>query len=120
VLEGARRSGADLAIIDTPAKSSDASIAAALVLIPVRAQMFDIETLGAVQDILKLARNPAAVVVVNAAPIQGSGHLDTIEAAKALGFAACPVVLFHRAAHGDATHVGQTATEHAPGQQGRR
>jgi chromosome partitioning protein len=98
VLDGAKRERADLAIIDTPAKSSDASIAAAraadLVLIPVRPQMFDIETLAAVQDVLKLARDPAALVLINAAPVQSTRHLDTIEAARAMGFSACPVVLF--------------------------
>ena len=48
------------------------------------------------------------------APIQGSRHLDTFQAAKSEGLASCPVVLFHRAAHGDATNIGQTATEHTP------
>ena len=54
-------------------------------------------------------------MLISAAPVQGRRHLDTAEAVKAMGFATCPVVLFQRAAHGDACNVGKTATEHAPG-----
>lgn len=118
VLDTAAKQGAELAIIDTPGKSTDTAIAAAkvadFVLLPIQPQMYDIETLGSVQEILTLAGNPAAAVVVNRAPIQGHRHEETQEAATAKGFVLCPVVLFQRAAHGDAGNIGRTAAEYDP------
>ena len=119
VLEGAGKQGVDLVIIDTPGKSADASIEAAkaadMVLLPIQPHLGDIETLRNVKDILTLAGNPPAAVVVSRARLQGRRHIETAEAVKAMGFDVCPVVLFDRAAHYDAGMVGKTATEFAPG-----
>ena len=116
VLDTAAKEGAQLAIIDTPGKSTDAAIAAAkaadLVLLPIQPQLFDIETLGSVKDILTLAGNPPAAVLVNRAPVQGKRHVETQEAATAAGFQVCPVVIFARGAHGDAGNIGQSAAEY--------
>jgi chromosome partitioning protein len=118
VLEAAAKQGAELAIIDTPGKSTDTAIAAAkaadFVLLPIQPQLFDIETLGSVKDILTLAGNPPAAVIVNRASTQGQRHTDTLEAATAQGFTVCPVVIYSRAAHGDAGNIGQTAAEYEP------
>lgn len=118
VLDGARQNGADLVLIDTAGRSTDAAIAAAraagLVIVPVRPQLFDIETLRNVSDILRLADNPPAMVVVNSAPVQGKRHEETAEAIKALGMPVCPVVMFQRSAHGDAANIGQGVTEYDP------
>jgi len=108
----------DLAIIDTPGKSTDALIAAAkaanFVLMPLQPQLYDIETLSGLKDVLTLAGNPPSAVLVNRAPVQGKRHTETQEAAMAQGFKVCPVVIYARAAHGDAGNIGQTATEHEP------
>lgn len=118
VLEAAAKEGADLAIIDTPGKSTDPLITAAkaadFVLMPIQPQLYDIETLGSLKDGLTLAGNPPAAVFVNRAPIQGRRHTETQEAAAAQGFAVCPVVIFARAAHGDAGNIGQVAAEYEP------
>lgn len=118
VLEAAAREGAQLVIIDTPGKSTDAAIAAAkvadFVLLPIQPQIYDIETLTSVKDVLTLAGLPSAAVVVNRAPIQGTRHTDTQEAAREMGFDIVPVVVFERIAHGDAGNMGQTAAEHDP------
>ena len=118
VLNAAKDQGADLAIIDTPAKSSEASIEAArvadVVLIPLRPQIYDLETLPALRDILRLAGDPAAFVLLNSAPIQGKRHEEAREAAKGLGFTVCPVILYQRAAYGDAPTNGQTVSEFDP------
>jgi chromosome partitioning protein len=118
VLDAAAKEGADLAIIDTPGKSTDALIAAAkaadFVLMPIQPQLYDIETLSSLKDVLTLAGNPPAAVLVNRAPVQGKRHTETQEVATQQGFAVCPVVIYARAAHGDAGNVGQTAAEHEP------
>jgi chromosome partitioning protein len=119
VLDGARNQGVDLVVIDTPGKSADASIEAAkvadMVLLPVQPHLGDIETLRNVKDILTLAGNPRAAVVVSRARLQGRRHIEAIDAVKTMGFEVCPVVMFDRAAHYDAGMVGKTATEFAPG-----
>jgi chromosome partitioning protein len=118
VLDAARNEGADLVIIDTPAKSSEAGIeasrAASVALVPVRPQIYDLETLPAIRDILRLAGDPSAFVLINSAPIQGKRHLEAQGIAESLGFAICPVVLYQRAAYGDAPTNGQTVTEYEP------
>ena len=64
--------GADLVLIDTPGRSDSAAIEAArsadLVLIPVRPQIFGLETLQGVRDLLRLAGDPLAYVVVKRPP----------------------------------------------------
>jgi chromosome partitioning protein len=118
VLKVAEKQGAKFAIIDTPGKSTDTAIAAAkvakFVLLPIQPQLFDIETLAGVRDILTLAGNPPAAVLLNRAPIQGIRHVETRDAVTAQGFDVCPVTIFSRAAHGDAGNIGQTAIEHNP------
>lgn len=118
VLEAAEKQGAELAIIDTPGKSTDSAIAAAkaadFVLLPIQPQLFDIETLASVKEVLAIAGNPPAAVLVNRAAVQGHRHTETQEAATAQGFTVCPVVIFSRAAHGDAGNVGQSAAEYEP------
>ena len=84
------------------------------VLMPIQPQLYDIETLGSLKDVLSLAGNPPASVLVNRAPIQGKRHIETQEAATAQGFDVCPVVIFGRAAHGDAGNIGQSAAELEP------
>jgi chromosome partitioning protein len=118
VLEAAEHQGAQLAVIDTPGKSTDAAIAAAkiadFVLMPIRPQMYDIETLDKTKDILTLAGHPPSAVLITNAPLQGRRHIEAQEELTATGFTVCPTVLFSRVAHGDAGNIGQTAQEHDP------
>jgi chromosome partitioning protein len=82
VLATAKEQRADLVIIDTPAKSSEASLEAArlsdLVIIPLHPQIYDLETLPAMKDLLRLAGDPASFVVINGAPHQGKRQRDRL------------------------------------------
>jgi chromosome partitioning protein len=118
VLETAKGQGVQVAIIDTPGKSSDAAHQAAkkadLVLLPIQPHLFDIETLASVSDLLDIAGKPLSLVVINRAPIQGSRHEVTRNELMRLGYKLAPMVLYQRAAHGDASNIGQTASEYEP------
>ena len=118
VLEEARAQGVELAIIDTPGKSSEVSTRAAKaadrVLLPIQPHLFDIETLDSVSEILGLAGRPPAAVVINRSPVQGKRHEETRSALTRMGYEVAPVVLFNRAAHGDAANLGMAASEYEP------
>jgi chromosome partitioning protein len=116
-LETARKSGADIVIIDTPGKNDSAAIAAAraanIVLIPCRSHLFDIETLRAVRDLLHGAGNPPAFVLFNGIHPSATRSADELKrmTAELCGLPSCPVHLCHRASYGDAPDSGQAPQE---------
>lgn len=118
VLDEAQKNGVDLVILDTPGKSAEATIeavkAADLILIPIQPIINDIETLPALRDLLRVAGDKPALVIINNAPIQGRRHMEAQETAHGMGFMVCPVVLFHRAAHYDSPLSGLAAPEYEP------
>lgn len=117
-LEAARAQGVVVAVLDTPPHNAEVSIEAAKVadiaLVPVKPLIKDVETLPALRDLLRVSGDPAAFVVFNDAPIQGSRHVDARAAADGVGLPICPVVLYHRSAYGDAANTGQSVTEFEP------
>jgi len=120
VLEACRKGGVELAIIDTAGRSDDSALnairAADLVLIPCRPHMVEIETLAAVKDLLLLAGNPQAFVLLNGihptATKQANETGDLVM--KAFGLPCCPMHLCHRSAYAEAPTTGKTPQELDP------
>jgi chromosome partitioning protein len=117
VLDASRRAEIDLAIIDTAGRNDDSALNAAraadLVLIPCRPNMVEIETLAAVKDLLMLAGNPAAFVLLNGihptATKQADDARDMIQ--KSFGLLCCPTHLCHRSAYAEAPTGGKSPQE---------
>jgi chromosome partitioning protein len=118
VLKVAQQEGATLAILDTPGRAADLAIAAAraatLVVIPFRPAIKDVETMPAVLDLLTTAGSPRAFAVVNAAPNQGSRHIEAQAVMESYGFSIAPVVMYQRNVYFDAPAAGMAVTEYEP------
>ena len=119
-VETARANGADLMIIDTPGKNESAAIEAArlsdLVIVPTRPQVFDMDTLPTVRNLLRAAGDPPAFILYNFIHPQGSRlaeGLKELTPAHA-GLPACPVHLTQRASYSDAQAQGQCPQETEP------
>ena len=115
-LAKAQENGVDFAVIDTPARNEQSALAAAkaadLVLIPCRPQAYDLETIPNTKEILTLAGNKPAIVILNAVPPVGDRHEQARELLNRLQIPVCPYTLGHRAVFGDAGAVGQAAQEY--------
>lgn len=118
-IEHAKAQGINFVVIDTPPHSAtdaaEAARCADIVVLPVEAHVFALETVPKLADLLKVAGNPPAFFVVNKAPTQGTEGSSAVEHIKARGFSVCPTILHLRAAHRHAGNVGQTAAEYDPG-----
>jgi chromosome partitioning protein len=117
-LDKAREAGVGLAVIDTPPRSEQAALAAAkaadLVLIPIRPQIYDLETLPTTIELLKITGAVRALVILNAISPYGDRHIQTATAIERVNLPVCPAMLTQRAAFGDAGALGLTALEHEP------
>ena len=118
-LEKAAENSVDLAIIDTPARSEQAALAAAkaadLIIIPCRPQIYDMETIPNSREIVTLAGGRPALVILNAVPPWAGRQREASEAAATFGIPICPLMLGNRAAFGDAAALGQSVMEYEPG-----
>jgi chromosome partitioning protein len=118
VLAEAQKNRVEIVFLDGPAKNAEATLEAAkaadLVLIPIQPIINDIETLPTFRDLLRIAGEKPAVVIINNAPTQGSRHIHAQEAAEQAGFVVCPVVLFRRAAVYDCPLPGLAVQEYEP------
>jgi chromosome partitioning protein len=117
-LSKAADGGIYLAIIDTPARSEQASLAAArsadLVIIPCRPQVYDLETVPTSLELVKLVGAKPALALLNAVPPRGQRHEQAVQALQGFGLLVCPVHFGHRAAFGDSAVLGQTPLEYEP------
>ena len=117
-LERARIGGINLVVIDTPARSEQAALAAAeladLIIIPCRPQRFDLETIGNTRKLIAMAGTKPVLVVLNAIPARGDRQQQARQAVEAMELSVCPIAFGNRAAFGDAGILGQTALEFEP------
>jgi chromosome partitioning protein len=121
VIDTARAGGVDFVFIDTAGRKDDSALNAArasdLVLVPTRPNILEVETLPEVSDLLKLAGEPAAFVVLNCVhPSAGArGLIDTYQTIKHLfDLVVCPVHVCLRSAYAEAPTSGQSPQELDP------
>jgi chromosome partitioning protein len=117
-LSKAEDGGIHLAIIDTPARSEQASLAAAkcadLVIIPCRPQVYDLETVPTSLELVKLAGAKPTLTLLNAVPSRGQRQAQAVQVLQGFDLMVCPVHFGQRAAFGDAGALGQTPLEYEP------
>ena len=117
-LKQARANGVDFVLIDTPPRAADAALIAAkaadLVIVPARPQMYDLETIPVTREILSVAGNKKAMVVLNSVPPVGERQAQSQEALKNWQIPICPFTLGNRVAFGDAGALGLTVQEYEP------
>jgi chromosome partitioning protein len=120
-MEAARAGGVEFLFIDTAGRKDDSALNAArvsdLVLIPTRPSIVELETLPEVKDLLMLADNPPAFVLLNGVhPSAGPrGIQDVHYGIKHLfDFTVCPVHICQRSAYAEAPTSGQSPQELDP------
>jgi chromosome partitioning protein len=117
VLKSARDSGADLVLIDTPAKASEVALAsvraANLVLIPCRPAVFDLDTIETTYDLIRAAGKPVKItVILNGVPPQGTKRREAEDVISERGIEVCPAAFGQRAAFANSGALGQAAQEY--------
>lgn len=116
-LRQAEREGYDLVVLDTAPHADQAALQvarlAAMVLIPVRPSILDLDAMGASLDLCALARKPAAVVL-NAAPIRSRVVQEAAEAVAKLGGEVVQPIIRERVALRHALVDGRVAREYEP------
>jgi chromosome partitioning protein len=119
-LQAAESHGATFAVLDTPGKNDSTATEAArradLVLVVSRPHLFDIETLPAVRDLLRIAGDPRAFVLFTNLPPRGHRIAEEFKALTEsyCGILPCPVHLCQRVVYSDATADGKAPQEIDP------
>ena len=119
VLEAAADQGVSVVVVDTPPRSSAAVLAAArvatLIVVPLRPQILDLETVAKTLELLSgVSPLPEVVAVLVAVPPRGPRIDQAREALQAMGVRVCPHTIGHRAAWGDSIALGLTPGEYQP------
>ena len=120
-LEAAASHAADFVVIDTPGKSDSAAIEAArvadLVLVPLGPHIFHLETLPGLRDLLRVAGDRPAMVILNALHPQATRQAE--EAKRMIGdlfgFPVCPLHLSRLDIYAESQTTGSTPLEQEPG-----
>ncbi len=117
VLDAARESDCDFAVIDAPPFAKDIAFEAAqhadLILIPTRPAVLDVMAMTKTLDLVAHYGKPA-IVVLSLCPIQGREIADTEDTIRQLGATIAPVRIHSRVAFSRAQQTGLTAQEFEP------
>jgi chromosome partitioning protein len=119
-VEAAASHAADFVVIDTPGKSDSAAIEAArvadLVLVPLGPHIFHLETLPSLRDLLRVAGDKPALVVLNAIHPQAAKQAEEAQRmiATLFGFPVCPVHLSRLDIYAETQTTGSTPLEQEP------
>lgn len=76
--------------------------------------MYDLETIPVTREILAVAGNKPAMVVLNSVPAIGDRHGQSGEAMKNWRIPICPFTVGNRVAFGDAGAFGLTVQKYEP------
>ena len=116
--EDMRDMGADLVIIDTPARldtwAMNAAELADLVIIPAKPTVKDLERVEASIKLACVTEARPAFVVLNQVRAQGDRTAQAEAFIKAKNYPVCPARLGYRVAYEDADAYGQTPQEYEP------
>jgi chromosome partitioning protein len=116
-LKQAQDQDADLLLLDTPPHADTTATAAAMkadiILIPARPSGIDLDALPASIHLARTSGKPF-VVVLNAAPVQGSEVAEATRLLEAEGIEVAPVVLHHRKAFYSHWQIGKAAEDFDP------
>jgi chromosome partitioning protein len=119
-LEAADSHGADFVVIDTPGKSDSAAIEAArfadLVLVPLGPHIFHLETLPGLRDLLRVAGDKPALVVLNGLHPQATKQAEEAKRmiAELFGFPVSPAHLSRLDIYAETQTTGSTPLEEEP------
>lgn len=113
------QAGADLVIIDTPARLNDWAMQAAeiadLVIVPSKATIKDLERVEASIKLACASRTVPTFVVLNQVRAQGDRAEQAEALIKSKAFPVCPARLGFRVAFEDSDTLGETPQESEPG-----
>jgi chromosome partitioning protein len=116
-LAAAAEAGYELVIVDTAPHADQAALraakAAALILVPCRPSILDIDAIGATLELCQLAKREARVVL-NAAPIRSRVTQESAHAVRKIGGEVSSVVIRERVAFRHALVDGRVAQEFEP------
>lgn len=117
-LRQAEREGYALVVLDTAPHADQAALqaarAAALVLVPVRCSILDLDAMGASLDLCSLAKR-SAIVILNAAPIRSRVVDEAAETVAKLGGQVASAIIRERVAFRHALVDGRVAREFEAG-----
>lgn len=118
-IETARSVGARTVLIDTPGNLEGPAVAAVrqatMVLIPMRPQINDLDTLEASRSLVMVGGSlMRCEAVICAAPVAGRRHIEAGRFAAGIDLVVCPHVIHQRAAYADAPSLGLGAQEYDP------